>query len=156
MICQRANCRWDAQLRRRYSIFLLLGVTTVSILVVFLSVYGGFTLERFILAGLVPIMPVLTLGLRRFREQRDAADRADRLKEAAEDRWALALSKTLTEEQITNASRQLQDEIYEHRKSSPVHSNWLYNRMKQEHEEQMNRAAKDLVDQALATIGEAV
>lgn len=152
VICQRANCWWDAQLRRRYSIFLLVGVGAVSALVLFFSAYGEFTLERFILTGLVPLMPVLTLGLRRFRDQREAADRADRLKEAAEDLWTLALVKTSTEEQITYGSRQLQDEIYEHRRRSPVHSNWLYNRMKQTHEEQMNKGAKVLVDEAVAKL----
>jgi hypothetical protein len=106
-------------------------------------------MERFILTGLVPLMPVVTLGLRRFRDQREAAERADRLKEAAEDLWSQALSKKSTEEQLVHSSRQLQDGIHEHRRRSPLIPNWLYKRLRDAHEEQMNKGAKALVDEAL-------
>ncbi|MBI2818770.1 MAG: hypothetical protein HYX73_02220 [Acidobacteria bacterium] len=153
IVCQRANCWWDADLRRRYANWRLIALGLMCTIVVILSLVGGFTLEKFILAALVPLMPAIILGLRQSREHREAAERADRLKAASEDLWQLALSSNATDEQLSQRSRQLQDAIYEHRSNSPLIFDWIYNRLRRSYEELMNKAAVILVQEAVQAKG---
>jgi SMODS-associating 4TM effector domain len=120
LVCQRSNCRWDATMRRRYSIVVALTIGTLSFLVFVLDLLREISLEKFILAVLAPLMPTILWGIREYREQREAADRADRLKEYSEQLWDKALKGQLAQVQLENESRELQNAIYDHRRSSPV------------------------------------
>lgn len=48
-------------------------------------------------------------------------------------------------------SRELQDAIYNHRVSSPLIFDWIYNRLRSQMEERMNAGAQELVDQLRLT-----
>lgn len=151
VVCQRASCWWDGELRRRYALWIYSVLGSLSALVLLLGLLGGLTLEKFILAVLAPLMPAITLGLRQAREHREAAERADRLKEAPEDLWEMALQGA-TADELTKRSRQLQDEIYEHRRRSPLIFDWIYLRLRNAHEDQMNKGAQALVDEAMQAL----
>jgi len=150
IICQRANIWWDAKLRRRYSKWIIIILITLTIIVFLIGLVGGLTLEKFLLAVLAPLVPAFVLGLRQYTEHNDAADRLDRLRENAEILLQNTISKKLSQQDLERESYGLQTQIYDNRRRSPLIFDWLYSRLKREHEEQMNKGAETLV-QELAT-----
>ncbi len=55
-------------------------------------------------------------------------------------------------EKSTDASRELQDAIYNHRRTGPLIPTWLYKRNRKEMEKQMKAVAKKMVKDALKSI----
>jgi hypothetical protein len=151
IVCQRANCWWDVALRRRYA-FLVITILAILILAVFaVGIIAGMPLETFFLAILAPLTPAFILGIREYNRHMESAKTLDRLKNHADDIWRKAVGNELSPIQLEYESRELQDEIYNHRQSSPLIFDWIYARLRRQHEEQMNKAASELVDEALAS-----
>jgi len=149
LVCQRSNCRWDATLRRRFTTLVAATIGALIFLVMLMSLIGGLSLEKFVLAVLAPLMPTILWGIREYREQREAADRADRLKDHVQKLWDNAVKGHLSPNQLDGESRELQNVIYDHRRSSPLIFDWIYNRLRTGQEVKMNRAAKGLVEEVL-------
>jgi hypothetical protein len=148
LVCQRSSCWWDAKLRRRYAVWVLITLGVFSAFVITLGLLKGATLQDFVLAGIMPLMPAITLALRQFYEHNDAAARADKLKECAERLWSEALRSTLSPDGTAVRSRQMQDEIFEHRRRSPLILDWIYERLRNHDEDLMNTGAEALVAEA--------
>ena len=103
VVCQRSNCWWDAQLRRRYTKWVI-GVFLV-VLIVVVTCFGltrDWTLEKFILLVVNPLTPAFILGVRQYNENTKSAMRLDKLKEHAEKMWNKAL-KGENPEELTRA-----------------------------------------------------
>lgn len=152
LICQRTNCWWDAQLRRRYINWVLSIIIVLSVFVFLIGFVNGLTLEVVFLAVLLPLAPVLFFGINQYRDNNDAASRLDSLKEQAESYWQQAINQKLTSDEITQLSYRLQDNIYDNRSRNPLIFDWIYNCIKNENEEQMNRGAKDLIEELQSSI----
>lgn len=150
-ICQRSNCRWTAELQRCYANLVLVVLSIVPILTLCLGLIANLTLEKFILAMVVPLMPALSRGLRQYVEHKEYAARLDTLKKYMESLWNKALSNANPDE-LTRASRELQNEIYNLRRTSPLIFDWLYERPKKEDEKLMNIAAGEMVKKALESL----
>lgn len=149
LVCQRANCWWDAELRRRYAFWVIAVVIALTIIVFLIGLIGGLTLEKFFLVVLAPLSPALVLGMRQYIEHRESANVLDHLKINAERLWNQAIQGKLSSTKATKESRNLQDEIFINRCRSPLIFNWIYRLLRQEHEERMNKAAEALVEEAL-------
>ncbi len=153
IICQRANCWWDAQLRRRYADYVLAGLVALAAVVLIVGFVGGLTLDKFFLAVALPLMPALVWSARQRKEHREIAAAIDRLKEHADKLWAKALSGKASSEELTIESRNLQDEIYDRRRRSPLIFDWIYKRLRRSHEEQMNQSAELMIEDATKSLG---
>lgn len=151
ILCQRTNAWWDAGLRRRYARVIIFGLPILFILLVGFGWFKELLLVDFIFKALIPFMPAFLWGIREIIKQKDTSDTLDRLHKGAISLWSKALSRELTDEQLTQASRNLQNEIYDHRKSAPFIFNWIYKRLKDKDEEKMNVNAESLVNQYLET-----
>lgn len=148
IICQRINCWWDARLRQRYAMGVLVVGILLVICVLLVGLIGGLTLEKFVLAVLAPLLPAVVLGIRQFDENLERMKVADRLKQYSEDLWEEALRGGETPEELTAKSRNLQDAIYDNRRISPLIFDWIYQRLKTRQEEQANKGAESLVTEA--------
>ncbi len=148
LVCQRTNIWWDSHLRRRYAAVITVSLAIVALVVFLVSLIGGLTVEELILAVLVPLQPLFLLGLRQSREQNDTAASLDRLRDYAVKLWDAGIRGTLDSTQLTAQSRTLQDAIYDHRRNSPLIFDWMYKRLKRKQEQQMNRTAESLVEEA--------
>jgi hypothetical protein len=153
LVCQRSSCWWDAKLRRRYSVSVLAALGLFSTLIIGLSLRQGATLENFILTGITPLIPAITLAIKQFFEHNEAAAGADRLRDFSQKLWGDALHGRLAVEEVTSQSSQLQDEIFDHRRQSPLIFDWIYQRLRNEHEDLMNKGAEALVQEALEIRG---
>lgn len=151
IICQRSNCWWDAKLRRRYAVWGIVTVVGLTVIVVLVGLIGGLTLEKFFLVVLAPLIPTVVLGIRQYIEHTEAAARLDRLREHSEDLWSQAIRGRVTPQELTGGSYKLQNEIYDNRRRNPLIFNWIYRRLRREQEQQMNRGAEALIEEALRT-----
>ena len=147
IICQRSNISWDAKLRRRYSNWIVRVLVTLTVIVFLIGLIGGLTVTKFVLAIIMPLLPVFVLGLRQHGEHKQAADRLHRLREDADTIVYETINGKLTPQDIERKSYSLQAHIYDHRRRNPSVFDWLYNRMKTKDEQLMNKVAEDLVQQ---------
>jgi hypothetical protein len=131
IVCQRANCWWDAELRRRYARWSLGIVALVFILIFIVGLVGHFSVEAWFLGGVAPFVPVVLLGMRQSAEQRETADRLDGLRRHAERIWNDAMGGA-DPLQLGLESRSLQDELYAHRSRNPLIFDWIYGLMRNE------------------------
>lgn len=145
VICQRSNVWWDAQLRRRYALAMITILFIVTLIVFLISLIGGLTLEKFLLAVIAPLAPAYVFGLRQYTEHKEAANRLDQLREDAEALLQDLKNGKLTSQDLERESYTLQTQIYDHRRRSPLILDWFYSRLRRRNEEQMNRGAEDLV-----------
>ncbi len=152
LVCQRTNCWWDAQLRRRYAIRLAIGLAVIFLFVFGFSFINGFTIPKFFLAVAAPLIPTFSWGLREWRNQRKAANRLDGLKKHAEDVWKDTINKKLPQKELEKRSRTLQDKIYDNRSNNPLVPDFFYKRLLSKNETQMNVKAEELVDEALKSL----
>jgi hypothetical protein len=152
VICQRANCWWDSNQRRRYATWVIASVIIVTLLMVGLGFVGGLTVEKLFLAILLPLSPALLLGVRQFAEQTEAANRLDKLKDHAESLWSDSCDGA-ARARLTSRSRALQDEIFENRKRSPLVFDWIFRKLRNDYDAQMNHAAEELAVEAKRRLG---
>ncbi|MCP2731425.1 S-4TM family putative pore-forming effector [Limnofasciculus baicalensis] len=147
IICQRSNVWWDAQLRRRYSKWIVFILFTLIVIVLLIGLIGGLTLEKFLLAVLAPLTPAFVFSLRQYTEHNEAAVRLDRLREKAEALVQEIINRRYTPQDLERESDRLQTQIYDNRRRSPLILDWLYSRLRNEDEEKMNKGAESLVQE---------
>lgn len=147
LVCQRANLRWDSQLRRRYVNLLIVALVLFVVLIAAIALQSGMTAETIILLIMAPSLPAVTFAAKQYYDQTDAAAALERIKDSLTKTWERALNGANPHE-IAMESRLLQDEIYDRRKSSPLIFSWIYDWLRNEHEEQMTLGADDLIKEA--------
>jgi len=152
LVCQRANCWWDSDLRRRFANILILSVFILTIGLTIYGLVGGFSLNEFILSAVTPLLPSLLLFIRQYIKHRDAAKFLDELKIKVDKYWESGISGRITSNQFKALSRDLQDEIYYNRTKNPIIFEWVYNLLRKGHEDQMNKGADALVEEALDSL----
>lgn len=147
LVCQRSNCWWDGKLRRRYAVLVVAILASICAIVLIVSLGQNYKLEDFLLKVIAPLAPALGLGYRQISEQMSAATRLDDLKLHCQAVWDAALSG-VDEQVITARSRDLQNEIFESRRSSPLVFDCVFNWLRWSFEGQMSYAADALVAEA--------
>ncbi len=144
--CQRTNCWWDAEQRRKYVTGIIVGTSVVFGALFLISFIGGLTLQKFTLNVAAPFIPALLLGIRQYQEHTATALRLDRLKDYAVEIWNKACNGD-DEEVVTVMSRNLQDEILENRRRKPFVFDSIYKRLQPEFESNMNYGVAELVEE---------
>ncbi len=153
LVCQRINCLWDVQLRRKYLqrvgvIFFILCAMVLTV-----ALIKGLTVGNFLLVVVAPLLPAIGWIIREFKGQNEAIRRKDELKRYAEELWTDAIKKYAPVEEIERKSRGLQDQIYNNRCNNPLILDAFYKRLLPKNEAQMNRSAEELADEALQSLG---
>lgn len=152
LLCQRANCWWDGKQRRRYALWVVIATVAIFLAVLAGGLIGGLTLEDFMLQVIAPTSPTFVVGIRQVLEQMDAAKRVDALKIHAEALWRASLEGRAVDDAGAR-SRELQDEIFESRKRSPLIPDAIYRFLQPGFEEEMRFGIEELVTQAEAQLG---
>lgn len=144
LVCQRANCWWDAEQRRRYSSVVVSAVTAVIAALCGAGIATGLSVEQLILSVLAPLSPLVLVGARQAREHRRAADRLDRLRGLCDSAWSEARDRAWSRK-AESTSRTLQDEILECRRRNPPVLDFVFKRLRGELERDMSAGADALV-----------
>lgn len=152
VICQRANCWWDSHQRRRYAAWVIASAIVLTLLMAGLGLVGGLTVGKLFLAVLLPLSPALILGVRQVAEQTEAANRLDKLRDHAERLWSDSCNGAACA-RLTSRSRALQDEIFENRKRSPLVFDWIFRKLRNDYNAQVNHGAAELAAEAKLRLG---
>lgn len=146
LICQRANCFWDSKLRRSYSQRIITFITAFFVLAIISCIATSFTLEKFILAVLAPLTPIVLWGTREIRRQREAADEGERILRNVEEFINDKALSNLDPAVLMEYSRRLQDQIYDRRRNSPVNPSRLYWGKRDDYELLMQKGGQSLIE----------
>ena len=146
VVCQRINAWWDAKQRRRYAMLLAGMVVALLVVLITTGVARSMKLTDLLVTTLVPLSPGIWLAMKQYRENTDAAARLEKLKDHANEFWNRAL-KGASESDLAADSRALQDELFDNRKRNVPVFDWLYWRLRDDHECQMRATAAQLVRQ---------
>jgi len=151
ILCQRTNCWWDSKLRVNYSNFLKYSSIAVFGLILLAGYFADLSLVNFTLI-VSALIPFFQFSIKQHNENLEASNRLDQLVNYSNSLWEKALLLFPVDE-ISLDSRKLQDEIYEHRKKSPLILDFIYGSFRDKDEVLMNRSSQILVEEALSKIG---
>lgn len=144
LICQRTNCWWDAKQRRHYAVAMAGLLLTCTIAVLWAGLAAKLTMTDLILVVILPMLSTVKLAHQQWTEHREAADRLDRLRERVERVWKDALVDP-NKPGIDDDQRSLQGEIFDCRKRNPPVFDFVFKRLRDSHEAQMNFGAEHFV-----------
>ena len=147
LVCQRTNISYDARLRRKYGHRLLVLTLLFGVGLLFIGLHMGLKFPDLVMTLLVPFMPVLTWALKERLQHANTATSLTNLANEWETMWTRALNGA-SEAEVTNASRDLQNAIYQHRERSPLVFDWVYYRLRTANEDEAHHAAEELVAMA--------
>lgn len=108
------------------------------------SLVIDFTMTSFVLSTLAPMTPGLIWALREYNRQADTVALLEKLEGEIRKLWDRSRAGA-PEHEISMRSRELQDAIYNHRVSSPLIFDWIYNFLRRQLEAQMNAGAEHWV-----------
>lgn len=146
LVCQRTNLWYDSALRKRYKRVLLTGCVVLVAVAGLTSLLIDHTMTTFVLSTLAPMTPVMIWALRECNRQASTCELLDRLNDEVKKLWDRSRSGA-TEQEITMRSRELQDAIFNHRASSPLIFDWVYNLLRIKMEQRMNAGAEHWVSE---------
>jgi len=144
-LCQQTNLSWDARLRRRYAIFLLVMVVGWTVLGAVVAIAAGLTVVQALLRWYVPSLAALRLGLETRRTQQDVAAERERLLKlirAELDRATPGPIGSDEQARLLTFSRGVQDGIFTTRRQVARVPGWFYERFRAGDEEDMHQAAQ--------------
>jgi hypothetical protein len=128
---------------------ILFGLIAITIIVFLVGLVGGLTLEKFVLAIVIPLLPAFIFKIRQYIENKQAATRLDNLRENSENIWQQVINRRITPQELERESYILQNQIYDNRRLSPLIFDWLYYRLKKQNEVEMNKGAETLIKELL-------
>jgi SMODS-associating 4TM effector domain len=154
-VCQRANMRWDSSLRRKFSRFYIIGLVAMWAVGAIYGLGAGMTMAEFVLSVVVPILPLSVKLWRDHRKQVDAAEKSERTKEYLEEVWHRSFMVDFPPSPLSlkNYARDLQDELYQRRKTAPDIPDWFYSRSREDFERQMKQGSAEMVSEAGRNLG---
>lgn len=152
LICQRTNCWWDSQLRARYVKGIQITTILLLICVLLIGLINNLTIDKLLLAVAFPLISIFRFGVTQVRDNNQAISNLNSLKKEAENFWEQAIKNKLSPDEVTKLSYKLQNRIYQNRCQNPLIFDWIYKRIRDENEDQMNRGAEDFIDELKSSL----
>ncbi|QEG36244.1 S-4TM family putative pore-forming effector [Bythopirellula goksoeyrii] len=153
-ICQRASLFWDSKLRRNLAMGVKLSGFVIAALICLGCVYFELNMNTIVISVLAPTLPLAAKIYRDVCKHESSADFSDRAKSLLESVWGKIIkdSSSLTEFDMTDASRRVQDELYDRRRTSPLVPEWFYHFFRKGFEDNMKQGAEEMVARAKASL----
>jgi len=145
LLCQRTNCVWGAELRRKYANILALALILLVISIVGSGIGAHYTVEALILTLILPLLPAFTFGFRQFKTHTQDSQRLDALTNTVETLINELKSGRRTLESIGSESRVIQDQIFLQRSEKGVIFDALYELNRKRIDEEVCIATKKIV-----------
>lgn len=145
LLCQRANCWWDMDLRHRYNIVVyVVGVFLLTAMVI-LAIFLNCSVETIFGLAIAPILPFFTIAPKLVQDNKDAIGRLQAMKEAMECMWARVLQGTAQADELNLFAEEIQIGIFNNRKNNPLIFDWVHRRAKPAHEETTSKSTEEYV-----------
>ncbi len=145
VICQRSNFAYDVAIRRSF-LFWVVGISlgiVAGVLVIALIMNAP--ARAIVSMSLFPILPIILFLGKLVKEHRTSLQNLDDLNSTITRLWADVLGGTAGNVEAT--VRQVQDKIYQNRKTSPLIPEWFYDWQRPGLERQMYYGVAELVEQ---------
>ncbi|MEW6717613.1 MAG: S-4TM family putative pore-forming effector [Chloroflexota bacterium] len=140
--CQRENIWWDAEQRREYARGVIIATIITFVALITVGIIADWSFRLFFQGPLALSLTILVIGISHGISHLEAAKVLDELLTRSTELWQLASRNEENESEISRRSRDLQTEIYHHRKGNlPVFS-WYYARLRSKYEG-ISRGARD-------------
>jgi Flp pilus assembly protein TadB len=130
LLCQRENLSWDSGLRRTYAVCVLSLVSAIAILLFLAALKLNLGMANFFGIPMIIFFPLFTLGLSHAWTQWRVAQRSTELHEALEEVLESFAQGKTEDALLTQAARNLQNEIFHQRADNLPVWNWFYNILK--------------------------
>ncbi|WP_454758807.1 S-4TM family putative pore-forming effector [Caulobacter segnis] len=140
LMCQRANLRYDSQLRLAYSRSILVASFLLLASLVLVAAVQNLTFKDALLV-LTPATPILTWSWKEYYRHRDTAAQLQILMQQARTVWDDALSGGCGPDQCLLKAREFQGAIFARRASAPLIFPWVYGAKRAELEDEMEAAS---------------
>jgi hypothetical protein len=140
-VCQRINSRWDKKLRARYLQMLWYTTGAFVLVVMVTSLSLNLTLKGFIMSAIIPLLPGLKFLIKQVQDSYATTQRLEKLSEHSQAR----LDKMISGDEPRMTARNIQDEIYSHRKSAGLIPDWFFMRHRSADETSMKSYATQFV-----------
>lgn len=145
IVCQRFNCKYDARLRERYILSLRILLGFMTLITLGIAFWQNRNFIDSIALIVAPLLPVYVVCFREIYAQNEALELIRRLNEHCNELWGQAVQKSTTEHELDIESRFLQDEIYDHRRRSPLIFDWFDSANKENNEKTLKSTVHDMV-----------
>ncbi len=140
---QRINSRWDERLRTRYTAFLVVLLVAFALVILGIGVLLDKTIPAILLSTLLPLLPGLVFLIKQLRENSATVQRLAELAGHSQKRLDLLMAG----ETPPCSSRDVQNEILQHRRSVALIPDWFFQRFRENEEQSMRAYAKHLADE---------
>lgn len=148
VICQRSNCWWDSAQRRQYANIIITGLGILFFIAAVIALKKNFGLLDFVLNVLIPFFPAILFGVQQYHDHKETANRLDAIRAHFESLWKEILSGSISRKRLEEKTRNLQDEIYDNRRKSPLVFDKIFKMLRTDYENQMNYAASEYISEA--------
>jgi hypothetical protein len=152
-VCQRANMRWDMELRRKFAALFYAATAFIVVAVVAVALTTNWTASDVIVSLVLPVLPLGVKLVQQGLKHSDSAEVSDRAKKLLESIWSKALEDGTDSARLKEDARRLQDELFDRRRSSPKVPHRLYQRHRADFERDMQAGAKEMVKQVQEKLG---
>lgn len=146
IICQRTNVWWDSSLRKKFIIDIKLYTVSLLGILFLIALLKGVSLQTFIINIIIPFSPVLIFSINQVKQNKDSIKTTEELKDKADEIWGNLISSAYDSNQLDMYSRELQNEIYVSRESSPLIFDWYYEKYKNEQQSDINFSGQEMVN----------
>lgn len=147
VVCQRTNLWYDAKLREDYGRYLFLGAFLIVAALAVAGLAVKLDFADFVATILAPATPIVGWAIREAFRQRDAAEAQRTTKSEADALWELIVLGDCPTDECTRRSREFQNSIFQRRVGNPLIFPMIYDRLRDDMEQDMNLAAEVLLRQ---------
>lgn len=143
LICQRSNVMYDNELRTSFTNNTNIITVVLFIILTILTLVNDISFRSFIVNGIIPFLPIVALAFKINEDNKRNIENLKEIKGIISTEWNQVIKDNyiISDETI----RGIQDKIYLNRKESALIPDYIYNRLRQGLEEQMNYSVKELV-----------
>ncbi len=142
IICQKINCTYDVEIRKKYML-LIKWTTAISVLlIVSIAIFSYTIFANFILAGVLPLLPIIKWIYKNIKSNTSSINAHEKLKININH-----ILKDAANNSSHNAIsiRQIQDKIFLNRKEVFLIPDYLYNKWRNKQED----AIRNLVEESI-------
>lgn len=151
LVCQRSNCWWDMDLRRRYNRMIYVVGAVLFVSLVGISLGLNCSAETFFGLVVAPMLPFLTTGPKLVLDNRDAISRLESIKETLDESWNRIVQGNINKQEATALAEDIQGGIFNNRKQNPLIFDWLADRLTPVNEETTRTTIAQYVTEFKAT-----
>ncbi len=144
LICQRTNCTYDRDIKKRFRVWVIAFAMIAVILIVIPSFFFDWTVSKVFLTLVCPVVPVFQWMTKNITKVNQSVETLERLNAEIGNKW----------EQVKDGNsidecdfRQIQDGIYLNRKQNPLIPNFIYNSLWNALENQTRYTVGQLVEE---------